>query len=86
MPDWRGWTALGIFTIQNGCTALIVRYATNILDVYNTSVGVLMMEVAVKLPLRRARALARPASRARTLTASTAPLAARSSSRSSAAA
>ena len=52
---WKGWLALGIFTIQNGCTALIVRYATNILEVYNTSVGVLMMEIAVKLPLRCVR-------------------------------
>ena len=49
--SFKAWLALGIFTVQSGCTALIVRYATSRLEPYSTAVAVFFMETVVKLPI-----------------------------------
>mmetsp|Transcript_41106 Transcript_41106/g.68312 ORF Transcript_41106/g.68312 Transcript_41106/m.68312 type:complete len:366 (+) Transcript_41106:45-1142(+) len=51
MVGWRGWLALGIFVLQNGAAALIVRYARLYGPPFNSSVAVLMQEAAIKWPI-----------------------------------
>ena len=50
--DLKGWLALALFIFQNGCAALIMRYSKVMgLAPYDSSVAVLLQEVAVKLPI-----------------------------------
>ena len=51
--DWKAWLSLGVFVVQNGCSALIMRYAktaTNGAQSFSSTVVVLVQEFVFKLP------------------------------------
>ena len=50
---WKAWLSLGVFTLQNGCSALIMRYATTVTGgaaPFSSSVVVVVQEFMIKLP------------------------------------
>ena len=50
--SWKAWAALGVFVVQNGLAGVFIRYSKLHATVaYDSSVAVLMQEVAVKLPV-----------------------------------
>ena len=50
--SWKAWAALGVFVVQNGLAGIFIRYSKLHATVaYDSSVAVLMQEVAVKLPV-----------------------------------
>ena len=49
--DRRALIALTVFTFQNGCAALLMRFTKTRTAEYSTAVAVLMQEIAIKLPI-----------------------------------
>ena len=50
--SWKAWAALGLFVVQNGMAGVFIRYSkVHATVAYDSSVAVLMQEVAVKLPI-----------------------------------
>lgn len=49
---WKGWAALAVFAVQNGCAVLLMRWSKiNQPEPYSSQVAVLVQEAAVKLPI-----------------------------------